>query len=272
MRLDAPRYGDEDLRLAHRAGCRVDDRELLARELDERLVTGNMRLPHARRQPALELPEQLTVAAIRVAVRVDGAIFLPQDHQVDARTLQLPRDNRPVRLHVVPCSGTHAAIGEQLLLQLLVGDRDRQWPRDPHRSDPGEILAHRAVRDAQLPGNHPRPRSSPEMQCHQPVYPPHGQPLGGHPSLRSLQWSSGCQRDADLPDATSSRPPFPRRWTASSERWTPSDRNTGRDQIRMVGAIRSERLDGFPRNPQAWTPSTCPLPARRRSRSISPTP
>lgn len=37
----------------------------------------------------------------------------------------------------------------------------------------------------------------------------------------------------------------------SSERRTPSDRNAGRDQIRMVGAIRSERLDGFRRNPRA---------------------
>ena len=42
--------------------------------------------------------------------------------------------------------------------------------------------------------------------------------------------------------------------TASSERWTPSDRNAGRDQIRMVGAIRSERLDGFPRNPHRLGP------------------
>ena len=241
-------YGDEDLRLARRAGYRVDDRHLLAREVDEGLVTGNMRLPHARRQPALELPEQLAVAAICVAVSVGGAIFLPQDHQVDARTLQLTRDNRPVRLRVMPCSGTHATVGEQLPLQRLVGDRDRQWPRDPCRGDPREILAHRAVRDAQLTGNYPRPGSSTEMHCHQPMYPPHGQPLGGHPSLRSLQWSSGCQRDADLPDATSSRPPFLRGWTASSEWWTPSDRNAwtgsdqngGRHQIRTPGRLPSE--------------------------------
>ena len=110
-----------------------------------------------------------------------------------------------------------------------------------------------------------RPGSSTEMHCHQPMYPPHGQPLGGHPSLRSLQWSSGCQRDADLPDATSSRPPFLRGRTASSERWTPSDRNAGRDQIRMVGAIRSERLDGFPRNPQV-------IPAIRHNASAESAP
>jgi hypothetical protein len=31
----------------------------------------------------------------------------------------------------MPCSGTHATIGEQLPLQRLVGDRHRQWPRVP---------------------------------------------------------------------------------------------------------------------------------------------
>ena len=52
--------------------------------------------------------------------------------------------------------------------------------------------------------------------------------------------------DADLRDATSSRPPYPHRWTPSSERWTPSDWNAaGRDQIRTLDAIRLERLDGL---------------------------
>ena len=83
-------HGDEDLRLAHRAGHRVDDRHLLAREVDEGLVTGNMGLPHAGRQPALELPEQLAVSAVGVAVSVNGPIFLPQDHQVDARDASAP--------------------------------------------------------------------------------------------------------------------------------------------------------------------------------------
>jgi hypothetical protein len=64
-----------------------------------------------------------------------------------------------------------------------------------------------------------------------------------------LRWSSGCQLDADLRDATpSSRSSPSYRWTASSERWTPSDRNAGRDQIRTLDAISSERLDGFRQN------------------------
>ena len=56
-------HADEDLCLAHHAGHRIGDRDLLAREIDERLVTGNMGLPHTGRQPALELSEQLAVSA-----------------------------------------------------------------------------------------------------------------------------------------------------------------------------------------------------------------
>ena len=147
------------------------------------------------------------------------------------------------------CSGTHATIDEQSPFQLLVGDFGRQRPGDPRCSDPSQILAHRAVRDAQLPRNHPRRGAGTEVQCHQSMYPSHSQPLGGHPSLHRLRWSSGCQLDADLRDATpSSRSPPSYRWTASSERWTPSDRNAGRDQIRTLDAISSERLDGFRQN------------------------
>ena len=71
------RHGDEDLSLAHDTGCRIDDRDLLAREVDEGLVAGNMRLSHAGRQPTLELPEQLAVSAVGVAIRMNGPIFFP---------------------------------------------------------------------------------------------------------------------------------------------------------------------------------------------------
>ena len=55
-------------------------------------------------------------------------------------------------------------------------------------------------------------------------------------------------------DATSSsRSPTSHRWTASSERWTPSGWNAGRDQIRTLDAITSERLDGPHWNLQAGT-------------------
>jgi hypothetical protein len=43
--------------------------------VDERFVAGDVVLSHARRQPALEFPEQLTVPAVGIAVRMNGAIF-----------------------------------------------------------------------------------------------------------------------------------------------------------------------------------------------------
>ena len=144
------------------------------------------------------------------------------------------------------CSDPHTAIDEQSLFQLPVGEFGRQRPGDPSGCDPSQILAHRAVRDAQFSRDRPRRRAGAEAQCHQSMYPPHSQPLGGHPSLHRLRWSSGGQLGADPRDATpSSRPSPSLRWTASSERWTPSDWNAGRDQIRTPDAITSERLDGF---------------------------
>ena len=94
------------------------------------------------------------------------------------------------------------------------------------------------------------------------MYPPHGQPLGGQPSLRSLQWSSGCQRDADLPDATSSRPPFLRGWRFRQ--------NGGRHQIRTPGRPPSESV-GMPRSatPASWWRSTASRgPGSSSSRDI----
>jgi phosphoglycolate phosphatase-like HAD superfamily hydrolase len=74
--------------------------------------------------------------------------------------------------------------------------------------------------------------------------------LVGIPHSIDLRWSSGCRLNADLRDATTCRSPNPLPWTASSERWTPSDWNAGRDQIRTLDAISSERLDGFRQNLQ----------------------
>jgi hypothetical protein len=125
------------------------------------------------------------------------------------------------------------------------------WRRNtPGRCDARQIFAHRVVRDAQLPRNRPRRGTSTEMQCHQPPYPPHGQPLGRHLSLHRLRWSTGRQLDADLRNATllPVAPFFRQRWTASSERWAASIQNTGRHQFTMLDAISSERLDSLPQN------------------------
>jgi hypothetical protein len=70
-------HRDEDFCLAHHTGCWIDDRDLLARVVDENLVASDVVLPHAGRQLALELAEQFAVAAVRVAFRMNCPIFLP---------------------------------------------------------------------------------------------------------------------------------------------------------------------------------------------------
>ena len=55
-------------------------------------------LAHHRRQPPLELAEQIAKPAVAVTVRMALPIFLPQHHQVDAGPLQLAGQRRPIRL------------------------------------------------------------------------------------------------------------------------------------------------------------------------------
>src|SRR5262249_1052715 len=57
------------------------------------------------------------------------------------------------------------------------------------------------------------------------------------------------------------RRPHPQQWTASSERWTASNQNAGRDQFRTLDAISSERLDGLRQNPQESSAALSPLAA-----------
>ena len=65
-----------------------------------------------------------------------------------------------------------------------------------------------------------------------------------------LRCSNDCQLDADLHGHKLHLRAPTLRWAASSEPWTASDRNGGRDQIRTLGAIASEYLGGFRRNLQ----------------------
>ena len=70
-------HGDEDLRRAHLARHRVGDRHQLAGVVDKRLVPGLVLLAHGRRQPPLELAEQLAEPAVGIALRVNRPVLLP---------------------------------------------------------------------------------------------------------------------------------------------------------------------------------------------------
>jgi len=102
----------EDLGHVHFAGERIGDRDTLAGVVDEQFVPGHMLLAHRRRQPPLELAEQLAKTAVRVAVRMDRPIFVPQNHQVHGGTLELQHQRSPVRLSVEARPGANAGIDE----------------------------------------------------------------------------------------------------------------------------------------------------------------
>jgi hypothetical protein len=100
------------------------------------------------------------------------------------------------------------------------------------------------------------------VQCHQPMYPSHSQPLGGHPSLIDCDGAL----DASSMLTCETPPLFPVVTFIPVDGFvrtlTPSDRNAGRDQIRTLDAISSERLDGFRQNLQKialeWTQRAAP--------------
>ena len=95
-------HADEDLRLADFARRRIGDPDPLARIVDERLFPGDMVLAHHRRQPPFESTKQIAEAAVAVALGMGLSVFLPEDRHRDARTLQLARQGRPVRLDPPP--------------------------------------------------------------------------------------------------------------------------------------------------------------------------
>ncbi len=241
-------HGHEDLRHADLAGHRIGDRHPLAGVVDERLVPGHVLLTHCRRQPPLELAEQLAEPAIGIAVGMNLSILVPQNLQVDGGTLELQRQRRPVRLGAEPCPGTHAAIGEQPRHQSLVGEVRGQRPTDPRRRRSGQILPHRARRDAQLPPDRPRARPSTKAQRQQLPYPPHGQPLCRHPAPPSIAMAALDARSLLTRETIH---PSARRSAGAggivrmvgglrSEPWAASDQNAGRHQIGMGGRLTLE--------------------------------
>ena len=153
-----------------------------------------------------------------------------------------PPPSRAPRNAVLRLADRH---GEQLLFHLLVGDLRRQRPRDLRRGDPGEILAHRAVRDAQLPGDHPRPGSGTEMHCHQPSIRRMVSLLVGIP--HSVRCNGAVNASAML---TCQTPPLPGRPSHAGGRLR---QNGGRLQIGMLDGIRSEWW--APSDQNAWTAS-----------------
>jgi hypothetical protein len=69
--------GDKQLSSHHLAGRPVDHLQRRAGVVHEQALTGDVGLPHRRRQSAFPGPIQLTEAAIAISLRVRGAVLLP---------------------------------------------------------------------------------------------------------------------------------------------------------------------------------------------------
>ena len=165
---------------------------------------------------------------------MDRPILVPQHQQVDAGSLELPHQRRPVGLGMQARPSTHTGVDEQPCHQALVGDIRSQWPDDPRCRSPAQILAHRAWCDAELPPNRSRARPRAEMHHQQLPYTPHGQPLRRHPTPPSIAMAALDARSL----LTHETILFPDAPTPRSGRHRQND---GRLEIGMVGAIRSER-------------------------------
>jgi hypothetical protein len=73
--------GDEQLRHPHLAGRAVDHLQRRAGVIDEHSLADDVALPHDRRQPRFPRAIELAETAVAIAIRVDGAMLLPQELQ-----------------------------------------------------------------------------------------------------------------------------------------------------------------------------------------------
>ncbi len=98
--------GDKDVRLADLAAQRIEDRYRVAGEVDEQLLPGNVGLPHGGTDRPPPRAVERAEAAVAVAVRMFGPVFLPQQQERHARAAQLGVQPRPVRQRRRPAGVT----------------------------------------------------------------------------------------------------------------------------------------------------------------------
>ena len=142
-------HADENLRLADLSGRRIGDPDPLAQIVDERLLPGDVVLAHHGGQPPFETAKQIAEAAVAVSLGMDFPIFLPEDHHRDAGALQFARQSHPVRLDPQPLAWRRSGAAKKLAFQSVVRDVVRQWPFQPSRRSPFQIVLDRAARHAQ---------------------------------------------------------------------------------------------------------------------------
>ena len=179
--------GDEEFGFTDLASPAIDDGDLLAGIVDEDLVAGDVLLAHRRRQPLFETAEEFAEPAVAIAVGINGAVFLPQDLEGDARLLHLNDEIGPARFRTPAHALFYAGAVEELALDRIVGHLARQRPAQPCRRCSPQIVLDGASRHAEHHGDLPgagavpgKPKHLSQLSQGQPSLCRHHVPLVRH--------------------------------------------------------------------------------------------
>jgi hypothetical protein len=144
-------HGEEDRCLANFAGHRVGDWHRRAGVVDEQLLARGVRLAQADREPDDPPPIVGAEAAVVVARRVLGFVFLPQQVERDPFAPQFAVDGRPIGFGTTLARRRHRRVKLRLQPQLAHSCRQRPSHADELRS--AEDLADRRRRAFDHPSN-----------------------------------------------------------------------------------------------------------------------
>jgi len=176
-----PEHGHEEGGLPHLAAARVDVRERVAGPVDEELLAGLVFLTHDHVDAPLPGAVVLAEPGVAVAVRVAGAVLLPEQGQGDVLAGELGMHGRPVGR---PGVGGGLATGTvEAPLKLAVRDALGQRPGESRRLEAREDLRDGRVRDAHRAGYGALRESRFEGEAQDLPGLPHGQSPVGHRAL-----------------------------------------------------------------------------------------
>lgn len=229
----------EQVGIAFLASPAVDhDRHRVAGIVDEHLLAAGVALAHDQRQPAFPAAEQVAPAAVAIAVRVRGVVFLPQHLQCDVLALQLARHHRPVWFWLLASARLHP--GHAIEASLQIGVRHLRWnrPGQPRPPEPPQRVADRRRPNSDPLANHPCRKPRIQAQTQNLAHMAHRNPPRRHPFppavIRPAKWPN----DQVLPISNCARSPrnaariiLVTLRAISSESRARSNRNGARDDL-----------------------------------------
>ena len=212
------------------AAAPVDDhRHGVAGVVHEHLVAAQVGLAHGHRQARLPATVELAEADVAIAVRLGVDVLVPQDLQGDVLALQLPVQDRPIRLGHTAMALLLAARAVQTRLQIGVRQPRRQGPAQARALEPLRHLAQGRTGDPGPFGHLLDRQHRVQTQSQNLAHPAHGNPLRRDRSL---------QKGKTL--ASKKRPAMPAHGGIVSERVAASNRNGWRDHLGIRTQVSAE--------------------------------